>query len=157
MTAYSTKCALCLSQERLQISELAQQQRRRLGDSGVEASTSTQQQQQGRSGRMSAMLATFDDVTSATDKEEGGDPFLPTDTSAAPERGAVAALPDMPWLLGPRLRQGEGGDHPIYNCAVWQLPARPLFFVADRTSAKAFAKRVADAVQVRALELMPGV
>ncbi|GAX82752.1 hypothetical protein CEUSTIGMA_g10178.t1 [Chlamydomonas eustigma] len=38
-------------------------------------------------------------------------------------------------------------SHPYCQAAVWQLPAEPLFFSADRSLAKAFAREVIDRLQ----------
>ncbi|KAG1671054.1 hypothetical protein FOA52_000725 [Chlamydomonas sp. UWO 241] len=42
---------------------------------------------------------------------------------------------------------GAAASHPYYVAATWQLPAEPLFYEADRATAKAFARQVAVALR----------
>jgi hypothetical protein len=44
-------------------------------------------------------------------------------------------------------RQVLDSDHPFANVAVWQLPVVPLFFEADRPSAKELAKQLMAALK----------
>jgi hypothetical protein len=44
-------------------------------------------------------------------------------------------------------RQVLDSDHPFANVAIWQLPVVPLFFEADRPSAKELAKQLMAALK----------